>query len=116
MRHHNTNRKFGRERNVRTALLRSLARNLVNEGRITTTLARAKELRPLVEKLITHGKKGTLASRRILISRLGRVTEAKKLMETIASRYTERHGGYTRIVKMAPRTGDASPQALIEFV
>lgn len=116
MRHHNTNRKFGRERNVREALLRSLARNLINEGRITTTLARAKELRPLVEKLITHGKKGTLSSRRILISRLGRAPEAKKLAETIAPRYKERHGGYTRIVKMAPRTGDASPQALIEFV
>jgi len=116
MRHHNTNRKFGRERNVREALLRSLARNLVNEGRITTTLARAKELRPLVEKLVTHGKRGTLASRRILISRLGRMPEAKKIMETIAPRYTERHGGYTRIVKMTPRTGDASPRALIEFV
>jgi len=116
MRHHNTNRKFGRERTVRLALLRSLARNLVNEGRITTTLARAKELGPLVEKLITHGKKGTLASRRILISRLGRALEAKKLVETIAPRYSERHGGYTRIVKMPPRTGDASPQAIIEFV
>lgn len=116
MRHHNNNRKFGRERDARKALLRSLMRNLINEGRITTTLARAKEIRPEIEKLVTRGKSETLAARRILISRLGRATEAKKLAETISPRYKERAGGYTRIVKLPARVGDGSPQAIIEFV
>ncbi|OHA60736.1 MAG: 50S ribosomal protein L17 [Candidatus Vogelbacteria bacterium RIFOXYD1_FULL_51_18] len=116
MRHHDTKRKFGRERNVRTAFLRSLMRNLINEGRITTTLARAKEVRPLVEKLVTRGKNSSLASRRLLVTRLGGVREAKKLAEEISPKYASRPGGYTRIIKLPAREGDASLMALIEFV
>ncbi len=116
MRHHDTKRKFGRKRKERVAFLRSLLRNMINEGRMTTTLARAKELRPLIEKLVTLGKRETLASRRVLISRLGRTTEAKKLAEEISPKYKERHGGYTRIVKLPLRAGDASEMALIEFI
>lgn len=96
--------------------MRSLARNLVNEERITTTLARAKELRPQIEKMLTLGSRGTLASRRLLISKLGRVAETKKLIEVIAPRYKDRRGGYTRIIKKGARLGDASPMAIIEFV
>ncbi len=116
MRHHDTKRKFGRERKGRVAFLRSLLRNMINEGRMTTTLARAKEVRPLIEKLVTLGKRDGLASRRLLVSRLGRATEAKKLAEEISPKYKERHGGYTRIVKLPAREGDASEMALIEFV
>ena len=101
---------------MRVALLRSLMRNLVNEGRITTTLARAKEIRPLIEKLVTRGKSSTLVSRRLIVTRLGRAQEAKKLAEEISPKYKERSGGYTRIVKLPAREGDASPMALIEFV
>jgi len=116
MRHHDTKRKFGRERKGRVAFLRSLLRNMINEGRMTTTLARAKEVRPLIEKLVTLGKQETLSSRRLIISRLGREEEAKKLAEEISPKYKERRGGYTRIVKLPVREGDASPMALIEFV
>ena len=115
MRHGNVNGKFGRETNQRRALLKSLARSLVLEGRIQTTEARAKEIRPLVEKLVTRGKTDTLSNRRILVSSLGDETTVAKLIKT-AEGYKERPGGYLRIVKMGPRKGDASPMALIEFV
>jgi large subunit ribosomal protein L17 len=116
MRHGNHNRKFGRKTGQRTALLRSLSRSLVIKGRITTTEAKAKEIRPMVEKMVTRGKVDTLANRRMLISSLGGdVAVANKLIKT-AEAYKERPGGYLRIVKMGPRKGDASPMALIEFV
>ncbi len=115
MRHHNTNRKFGRTSGQRRALLRSLARSLVLRGRITTTQARAKEVRPFIEKMLTRAKKDTQANRRILIASLGDNTVAVKLIKT-AENYTTRAGGYVRIVKTGPRKGDASPMALIEFV
>ncbi len=115
MRHGNVNRKFGREGNQRRALLRSLARNLVIRGRIETTEARAKEIRPLVEKMITKGKAPTLAGRRALITALGDARSAAKLIAT-AEGYQGRSGGYLRIVKMGPRKGDAAPMAIIEFV
>lgn len=115
MRHHNVNRKFGRERNQRTALLRSLAYSLVLKSKIKTTEAKAKELRPYIEKLITLGKKQTLASRRILESRIGSGA-AKKIAGELSVTYKERAGGYTRITKIALRTSDASPMAIIEFV
>jgi len=115
MRHHNKNRKFGRPTDQRRALLKSLARSLTLRGKITTTEARAKEIRPLVEKLITKGKTATLANRRALITALGDEQTASKLIET-AKNYTERKGGYLRIIKMGPRKSDASPMALIEFV
>ncbi len=95
--------------------MKSLARSLVLRGRITTTQAKAKEVRPMVEKLVTRGKSNTLANRRALISALGDAKVADKLIKT-AEQYKERTGGYTRIVKMLPRKGDASPMALIEFV
>jgi large subunit ribosomal protein L17 len=115
MRHGNVNRKFGRTHGQRKALLKSLARSLVLRGKMQTTLARAKEVRPMVEKLVTRGRTGTLASRRILIAALGDERIAGKLIAT-AKGYEARTGGYLRIVKLAPRKGDAAPMALIEFV
>lgn len=115
MRHHNTNRKFGRERNQRKALLSSLAHSLTLKGKIKTTEPKAKELRPYMEKLITLGKKQTLASRRLLESRVG-VQAAKKVAGELSKTYEGRDGGYTRITKIAPRASDASPMAVIEFV
>ncbi len=115
MRHGNNNRKFGRMKGPREALLKSLARSLVIRGRITTTEAKAKEVRPLVEKMLTRGKTDSVASRRMLVAQLGDIKTANKLIKT-AQNYKERAGGYTRIVKMVPRKGDASPMALIEFV
>ena len=116
MKHHNANRKFGREANGRRALLRSLAYALVRDGKITTTEARAKELRPFIEKLVTKAAEGTLASRRLVTSRIASDDMAKKLVDEIAGNYKERAGGYTRIVKLPARAGDASPMATIEFV
>jgi large subunit ribosomal protein L17 len=116
MRHHSVKRKFGLEKDQRNALMRSLARNLINETKIKTTLAKAKELRPYVEKLITKAKTGTLASRRLVISRVGGVKETKALFDTIAPKYKDRKGGYTRIIKLSRRTLDAAPMAMIEFI
>lgn len=116
MRHHNANRKFGRERGLRRALLRSLAEALIKHGRITTTEAKAKELRPYIEKLVTTARRGTLASQRRVIARLGTATRAHKLVKEIAPKYQERPGGYTRIIKLPPRRSDSSPMAVIEFV
>ena len=116
MRHHNANRKFGRETDQRRALLRSLAEGLIENDRIKTTLAKAKELRPYMEKLVTKARLNTLAARRGVISRLGTVARAERLMKEIAPRYVGRAGGYTRIIKLPPRLSDGSPMALIEFV
>jgi len=115
MRHGDKNRKFGREKGQRKAFLKSLARNLVIRGRITTTEARAKEIRPMVEKMITRGRNATLANRRMLVSALGDERTAGKLIKT-AEGYKTRAGGYLRIVKMGPRKGDAAAMAIIEFV
>lgn len=115
MRHGNVNRKFGRESGQRRALLRSLARSLIIRGRMQTTLAKAKEIRPMVEKMVTRGRTDTLHNRRQLISVLGDERAAKKLMAT-AKNYDGRAGGYLRIVKMGPRKGDAAQMAIIEFV
>lgn len=115
MKHHRTNRKLGRERNQRKALLKSLARSLVLRGRIQTTEAKAKEVRGMVEKMVTRGKNASVANRRLLISALGDATTAAKLIKT-SEGYKERAGGYTRIVKMSPRKGDAAAMAMIEFV
>ena len=116
MRHHSSKRKFGREMNQRDALIRSLSRNLINEGRITTTLAKAKSLRPFVEKLVTKAKTGTLGSRRVVISRVKGEVETKVLFDTLAKKYKDRNGGYTRIIKLPRRELDAAPMAIIEFV
>jgi large subunit ribosomal protein L17 len=116
MRHHNSNRKFGRKSNLRLALMRSLAEGLLEHGKITTTQAKAKELSSFVEKLITRGKDATVHDRRILASRLGTPARAKTLVEKVAPRYKERSGGYTRVVKLPHRPSDGSPMAMIELV
>lgn len=117
MKHHKAIRKFGRTKDQRVALIRSLALSLIEYGRITTTEAKAKELRPFIEKLITKGREKTLASRRIVTARLGGDKEnTGKIFEDISPRYKERAGGYTRIVKLVSRPGDASKMAIIEFV
>lgn len=117
MRHHNKNRKFGRTKNVRGALVKGLALNLVKHGRIQTTEAKAKELRPFVEKLVTCAKEGTLVARRVIMSRLiNRAPETKKLVEEIAPKFKNVNGGYTRVLKLPPRKSDGAKMALIEFV
>jgi large subunit ribosomal protein L17 len=117
MRHHNKNKKFGRVRNQRTALMRSLARSLVLHERIKTTEAKAKALRPFIEKLITKSKDGSLAARRLVVSRLGGSDVASaKIFDTLAPKYKERNGGYTRVTKLGTRVGDAAREAIIEFV
>lgn len=116
MRHHNTNRKFGRVRNQRRALLKSLARNLVLHGKITTTEAKAKELKKFIEPMVTRAKKGDMNTHRILTARIGTKTNADRLIKEVAPKYADRAGGYTRVVKLPQRAGDASKMAVIEFV
>ena len=117
MRHHNGVRKFGRSSSQRSALLSGLALSLIAHGQITTTEAKAKELRPFMEKLVTKSKDGTLASQRLVVSRLSNKSdEVKKLFDEIVPKYKDRDGGYTRIVKMPARLSDGSPMAVIEFV
>ncbi|MDO8231718.1 MAG: 50S ribosomal protein L17 [bacterium] len=108
---------FHRETGQRNALIRSLARSLVLEERISTTEAKAKALRPFAERLVTYAKTNTLASRRLAQSRLHDKEAVKKLFDTIGPRYTERTGGYTRIVKRTKRGfNDARKLAYIAFV
>lgn len=117
MRHRKKGRKFHRLRGPRRAFLNNLASDLIRAEKIKTTEARAKEIRPLVERLITIAKKQTLASRRTIISRLGNGIVAKKLFEVVAPRYRERAGGYLRIKKLsATRKRDGGRVASIEFV
>ena len=116
MRHHNSVRKFGRETTQRHALMRSLARNLIRDNQIKTTTAKAKELRPFVEKLVTKAKVNTVASRRLVSSRLQGAPEVKKLFDVIAPKYMDRKGGYTRVVRMPNRDLDGSPMSIIQFV
>lgn len=115
MRHHNANRKFGRQADERKALLRSLAQALVIRERIRTTEAKAKELRPFVEKLVTRSKNPTLATRRFLLTQLG-AEGAKKLIDATGPKFKNRTGGYTRILKLGERKSDATRMAMIEFV
>ena len=117
MRHHNTKRKFGRDKNQRKALLSSLALNLIVRSKVKTTLPKAKELRPFIEKLITASKKGDMATRRVIISKLSnRSKEVKKLFEVIAPKYVDRKGGYTRILKLGVRIADGVAMAQIELI
>jgi len=117
MRHHNNVRKFGRTSSQRHALIKGLMLALIAHGKIETTEAKAKELRPFIEKIITKANVGTLSSRRLVISRLYNLTaEANKLINEIAPKYKERSGGYTRITKLPRRQGDASKMAIIEFI
>ncbi len=110
-------RSFNRPANQRRALLRSLARSLIIHERISTTEAKAKELRPYVERLVTYGKKNTLATRRFAIKTLHDKAAVKKLFTAIAPRYADRNGGYTRVVKRTKRgSTDARKLAYIAFV
>lgn len=117
MRHGNNVRKFGREKNERKALLKSLALNLIKKEKIMTTEAKAKELRPYIEKMVTQAKNPTLANRRLLNQKLyNRNPEVSRLISTIAPRYEKRSGGYTRVVKLPQRKSDGAKMAVIEFV
>lgn len=116
MRHGLSGRKLQRKSGHRAALLRNLAAALVKHEQITTTLPKAKELRPYVEKLITLAKRGGLSNRRLAMSRLGDETQLKKLFDVLAERYGDREGGYTRIIKAGIRSSDAAPIAVIELV
>ena len=116
MRHRNAHRKLQRTSSHRTALFRNMAAALIKHEQITTTLAKAKELRPYVEKLVTLAKKGGLSNRRLAHSRLLDDAQLIKLFDVIAPRYATREGGYCRVVKAGIRMSDAASIAIIEFV
>ena len=116
MKHNITHRKLNRTSSHRKALLMNLSNALIKHEQITTTLPKAKELRPFVEKIITLGKKGDLESRRKTISILQDEKSAKKIFDIFSERYKERSGGYTRIVKTGNRFGDNAPTAIIELI
>ena len=116
MPHNVAHRKLGRVTEHRIALLRNQATALLRHERIETTLPKAKELRPIVEKLVTLAKKGGLHARRQAIAEIRDVTQVKKLFEVIGPRYKDRNGGYTRVLKAGFRHGDNAPAAVIEFV
>jgi len=116
MRHKVGGRKLQRTSAHRAALFRNLSAALIKHEQITTTLAKAKELRPYVEKLVTLAKKGGLSNRRLAHARLLDDAQLTKLFDTLASRYADRAGGYTRIIKTGPRASDAALMAIIEFV
>lgn len=116
MRHRKRGRKFGRVRKVRVALMRSLLRSLILKERIKTTETKAKELRPAIERLITRAKNKSVSARREILSVLPDRQSAKKLQAILAPKYLDRHGGYTRIIKLGTRPSDRAPMALIEFV
>ncbi|HYD93521.1 MAG TPA: 50S ribosomal protein L17 [Candidatus Paceibacterota bacterium] len=115
MRHHKKGRTLGRPRDQRTALMKSLMRSLIVHERISTTEAKAKEMRPMIEKLVTRARVDTVANRRVVASRLGDDAATKKLFTAIAPRYKDRSGGYVRIVKRAPKA-DGKKTAYIAFV
>jgi large subunit ribosomal protein L17 len=114
--HRVAGRKLSRNKGQRIALLRGLTAELVQHERITTTLAKAKETRVVAEKLITHGKKGSLHHRRLALSQVPNKKAVEKVFDELAPRYAQRPGGYTRITKLGPRQGDGAPMAIIELV
>ena len=116
MRHRVAGRKLGRTSSHRAAMFKNMAAALIKHEQITTTLAKARELRPYVEKLVTLAKHGGLANRRLAIARLGDLQQVEKLFEVIGPRYAERNGGYTRVLKAGIRASDAAPMGIIEFV
>ena len=116
MRHGNRGRKLNRESAHRKAMFANMAASLIKHEQIVTTLPKAKDLRPIVEKLVTLGKKGGLHARRQAIARLGDLGQVAKLFDVLASRYQDRPGGYTRVLKAGFRYGDSAPMAVIEFV
>ncbi|MFL5930217.1 MAG: 50S ribosomal protein L17 [Gaiellaceae bacterium] len=116
MRHARAGKKLGRDSSHRRALYANLASALIQHGRIETTEAKAKAVRPYAEKLIGLGKRGDLHSRRLALAELRSNDIVHHLFLNVAPRFAERDGGYTRIVKMGPRQGDAAPMALLELV
>src|SRR3954468_10107371 len=116
MRHGNVHRKLNRTAEHRKAMFANMCAALIKHEQIVTTLPKAKELRPIVEKLVTLGKKGGLAMRRQAISEMRDQDQVRKLFDTLATRYKDRQGGYTRIIKAGFRYGDNAAMAVIEFV
>lgn len=116
MRHRKAGRKLNRTASHRKAMFQNLSQALIKHEQIVTTLPKAKELGPIVEKLITLAKKGGLANRRLAVSRLQDETLVKKMFDELADRYKERAGGYTRVLKAGFRHGDNAPMAVIELV
>lgn len=116
MRHRVGGRKLSRTSSHRAAMFRNMAAALIKHEQITTTLAKAKELRPYTEKLVTLAKKGGLSNRRLAHARLLDDAQLTKLFDVLADRYAKREGGYTRIIKAGIRANDAAPLAIIEFV
>lgn len=116
MRHKSGGRKLQRTSAHRTAMFRNMSASLIKHEQITTTVAKAKELRPYIEKLVTLAKRGGLANRRLAMSRLMDDAQLVKLFDVLAERYKDRNGGYTRVIKAGIRASDAAPIAIIEFV
>lgn len=116
MRHGMSGRKFSRTTSHRLAMFSNMANALIKHEQIKTTLPKAKDLRPIVEKLITLGKKGGLANKRLAYAELRDNAVVDKLFTVIAERYKDRNGGYTRVLKAGFRYGDNAPMAVIEFV
>ena len=116
MRHRVGHRKLQRTSSHRTALFRNMAAALIKHEQITTTVAKAKELRPYVEKLVTLAKKGGLSNRRLAHARIMDEAQERKLFDVIAPRYADRNGGYTRVIKAGIRMSDSAAIAIIEFV
>lgn len=116
MRHGVAHRKLGRTSSHRVAMLKNMSASLIKHEQIKTTLPKAKELRPYVEKLVTLAKSGGLSNRRLALARLGDDTQLVKLFDVLAARYAERQGGYVRIVKAGFRRSDATQMAIVEFV
>ncbi len=116
MRHGKAGRKLNRTSSHRTAMFANMAASLIEHEQIVTTLPKAKELRPIVEKLVTLAKRGDLHARRLAVSRVRDEAMVRKLFETLGPRYQDRNGGYTRVLKAGFRYGDNAPVAVIEFV
>lgn len=116
MRHGHAHRKLGRTSAHRAAMFANMAASLIKHEQIVTTLPKAKELRPVVEKLVTLAKRGDLHARRLAISQIRDVEQVGKLFQTLGPRYADRRGGYTRVLKAGFRYGDNAPMAVIEFV
>jgi large subunit ribosomal protein L17 len=116
MRHGKVHRKLNRRSDHRRAMFANMAASLIRHEQIVTTLPKAKDLRPIVEKLVTLGKRGDLHARRQAVSEMRDIAMVKKLFEVIGPRYKERQGGYTRVLKAGFRYGDSAPVAVIEFV
>ena len=116
MRHGNKGRKLNRTASHRKAMFANMAASLIEHEQIVTTLPKAKELRSIVDKLITLGKRGDLHARRLAIAQIRDVEQAKKLVEVLGPRYKDRNGGYTRVLKAGFRYGDNAPLAVIELV